>query len=210
MADLLTRFAPHGTPRALEVGCQFGDLIDALAPRTSFEWSGVDPVITEPMTSKGGASLAPGIAHSLPFPDGAFSAVLLANVYEHIAPKLRRTSLAEIERVLAPGGVLVGQLPNPWFPIESHSRLPFMGWLPYRLQLHYFRLSPVSWPHDFYVIGVRHLRRTARTAGLERVLIRNYNYPLAVIPASVRPLAWLAQPVTRIFPWAWQFVFRKP
>ena len=35
---------------------------------------------------------------------------------------LANNRLHEISRVLRPGGILAGQIPNPYFPIESHSR----------------------------------------------------------------------------------------
>ena len=67
-------------------------------------WVGVDPRFEVPETSPAGHELLPGWAHELPFPDDSFDLVLLANVYEHVDPDLRNASLAEIQRVLAPGG----------------------------------------------------------------------------------------------------------
>jgi SAM-dependent methyltransferase len=151
-----------------------------------------------------------GVAHAIPFSDESFDCVVLANVYEHIEPDLRDASLREIRRVLAPGGILVGQLPNPYFPIESHSRLPFMGWLPYRAQLFYWRLSPVPWDHDFYVVTVRDLRRRAERMGFETLLVRKFNYPPAAIPESLRWAARLLAKTMEVVPWSWQFVFRVP
>jgi SAM-dependent methyltransferase len=131
---------------------------------------------------------------------------MLANVYEHVFPERRVASFEEIRRVLAPGGVVVGQIPNPYFPIESHSRLPFMGWLPVGLQHRYWRLSPSPWEHDFFVVTPKHLRRDATAGGLEPRLVRNFNYPPEVIPEGVR---WAARALRRpmgVMPWAWQFV----
>ena len=101
-------------------------------------------------------------------PGCAFRLRIFANVYEHVAPELREPSLREMLRVLKPGGVLVGQLPNPYFPIESHSRLPFMGCLPRRLQLVYWKLSPVPWEHNFYSVTIRDLRRRAVASATSR------------------------------------------
>jgi hypothetical protein len=112
--------------------------------------------------------------------------------------------------VLVPGGVVVGQLPNPYFPIESHSRLPFMGWLPLRVQKAYWRLAPVPWEHDFYVVTVRDVKRQSQAVNLDVPLVRRFSYPPEVVPESVR---WAARALARpmkVVPWAWQFVLRKP
>jgi SAM-dependent methyltransferase len=153
--------------------------------------------------------LVPGRADSIPFPDQSFDVALFANVYEHVFPGDRVTSLEEIRRVLIPGGVVVGQLPNPYFPIESHSRLPFMGWLPVRMQKVYWKLAPVSWEHDFYVVTIRHLVKTADAVGFETLHVQNFNYPPEVIPKSVRFVARVFDRPLQRFPWAWQFALRR-
>ena len=197
------------TARGLDVGCQNGALTDLLESPPNFKWWGVDPAIEKPLLSPKGAELLPGWAHELSFPAAHFDCVVLANVYEHISPELRTASLAEIHRVLVKGSILVGQLPNPYFPIESHSRLPFMGWLPLRVQLVYWRLAPVPWEHDFYVVTIKDLKRRVEVLGFEAVIIRNFNYPIEAIPKSLQGIARLLEPVMRIVPWSWQFVFRK-
>jgi len=192
------------------VGCQKGRPVDLLSQRTNLEWAGVDPAITDTLLSARGISLYNGTADKISFPDQHFDCVVLANVWEHIFPNRYVESITEMKRVLKPGGVLVGQLPNPYFPIESHSRLPFMGWLPVPLQHVYWKLTPVPWVHDFYVVTIRHLKRHALAGGLKTELIRNFNYPREVIPASIRRLSDLGRPLMRVMPWAWHFVFRKP
>lgn len=198
------------TDEALDLGCQTGKLIDLLAPRVDLRWHGIDPKIGEPVYSAVGAEIKYGWGHEIPFDDGAFDCVVFANVYEHVDPAYRQRTLKEIRRVLAPSGILVGQLPNPYFPIESHSRLPFMGWLPVRAQKAYWRLSPVPWKHDFYVVTIKDIERRADRAGLRRELIRNFSYPLEAIPHKVRPVARMLELPMKHVPWAWQFVFRKP
>src|SRR5512133_1050695 len=210
MAELIAQYAPSKADRALDVGCQRGRLTDAWAQRTRMRWSGVDPKIEHDTKSPEGAELLPGSASEIPFPDEEFDCIVFANVYEHIEPQSRSQSLAEMKRVLKPGGVIVGQLPNPWFPIESHSRLPFMGWLPMRLQKVYWQLAPVPWEHDFYVVGVRHLKHRAESVGLVPVLSQNYSYPPQVIPKRVRWAGRLLSRPMRLVPWAWQFVLKKP
>jgi len=209
MGLLISSHVRPTTSQALDLGCQTGELIDILAPQTGLRWRGIDPNIKETTLTAVGAEIRHGWGHEIPFPDGTFDCVLLANVFEHVDPPYRQRTLKEIRRVLSPSGILVGQLPNPYFPIESHSRLPFMGWLPVRAQKAYWRLSPVAWRHDFHVVTIGGLRREAEQAGLVTVLARNFNYPLEAIPHRVRPVVrLLRRPMQRV-PWAWQFVFRR-
>jgi SAM-dependent methyltransferase len=212
MSTLINRFAASGSTaadRGIDVGCQKGALTDAMQKQTTFTWSGIDPSIAAPSQSASGLELLPGYADQLPFESETFRVALFANVYEHVLPERRHASLTEIRRVLTPGGFVVGQIPNPYFPIESHSRLPFMGWLPMRAQKVYWRLSPVPWEHDFFVVTMRELRASAEELGYRTVYVHNFNYPPEVIPQALRA-AWrvLERPMRRM-PWAWQFVLQR-
>lgn len=209
LSALRDRFAPAGAVRALDVGCQKGALTELWAASSSLRWMGIDPAVSETTELPSGVTLIRASAESLPFPDAHFDVVMLANVYEHILPDRRQASLREMTRVLAPRGVIVGQIPNPYFPIESHSRLPFMGWLPIRLQKAYWKLSPVAWEHDFFVVTLRDLRREATDVGLDLLHGEKFNYPLTVIPHRVRWAARLLGGPMRVVPWAWQFVLAR-
>jgi SAM-dependent methyltransferase len=208
LTELVRKEASEGASRALDIGCQQGLPTDRYATLTDLEWVGIDPVLTEPRKSPDGHELFPGSSDKIEFADDEFDVVMLANVYEHIFPDRRVASFEEMRRVLKPDGVVVGQIPNPYFPIESHSRLPFMGWLPVRAQLQYWKLSPAPWEHDFYVVTPKHLRRDAGAGGLETVFVRKFNYPPEVIPEKVRGIARALERPMRIMPWAWQFVLR--
>lgn len=196
--------------RGLDVGCQGGSLTDYLNEHTPMSWEGIDPILSETKRSPGGALLYRGTADDIPYPDRSFDCLILANVFEHIFPVHRHASFVEMRRVLRPGAIVVGQLPNPYFPIESHSRLPFMGWLPFKLQKRYWRLSPVPWEHDFFTVTLRHLRKDAEDANFEVVHTNNFNYPISALPKAARPIAVLLKLPMRRFPWAWQFVLRRP
>lgn len=196
--------------QGLDIGCQNGGLIDQISEETGLSWIGIDPILTESSVTEKGAPIGPGRSERIPYPDEYFDAAILANVFEHILPDDRQRSFDEMRRVLKPGGIVVGQIPNPYFPIESHSRLPFMGYLPIGLQRRYWRLSRVPWEHDFFVVTMRHLKRHAAASGFQVLHSQPFNYPLEAIPSRARPLARMAAPVMRVLPWAWQFVLLKP
>ncbi|HKH64928.1 MAG TPA: class I SAM-dependent methyltransferase [Solirubrobacterales bacterium] len=208
LTELVRANAPASASKALDVGCQNGKTTDRYAALTGLDWVGIDPALDRPKRSPTEIELLPGSSDRLEFPDDNFDVVMLANVYEHILPDRRVASFEEIRRVLRPEGIVVGQIPNPYFPIESHSRLPFMGWLPVRLQKAYWRFAPVEWEHDFYVVTPKHLRRDVAAGGMQTAMVRKFNYPPEVIPAKVRGIARALERPMRVMPWAWQFVLR--
>ena len=64
----------------------------------------------------------------LPFEDREFDVVHSNAVVEHVGPEPEQARfLAELVRVASAGFVTT---PNRWFPIESHTALPVLHWLP--------------------------------------------------------------------------------
>ena len=212
LALMVDKYAPADATRGIEIGCQRGALTDQMGYLTRVpRWTGIDPSLPGKLVTEHGCELYPAFASKLDFPDCTFDVALFANVFEHIPPHDRDASLQEMFRVLKPGGAVVGQIPNPYFLIESHSRLPFMGWLPTKWQHRYWKLAPVTWDHDFYVVTMKHLRPVAQRAGFDVVHVDSFNYPPEAIPQKVR---WAARVMERrpmsYLPWSWQFVLRRP
>jgi ubiquinone/menaquinone biosynthesis C-methylase UbiE len=76
-----------------------------------------------------GARFELAAVERLPFPDASFDAAFLSAVLHHLPPDLKRAGLAEILRVLKPGGRLVVAdldrpvgLPGLLFRIFRHHR----------------------------------------------------------------------------------------
>jgi ubiquinone/menaquinone biosynthesis C-methylase UbiE len=97
--------------RVLDICCGTGTL--TLAARTRVGASGsVDGVDASPeMIARATAKAADGDvrfqiaqAQSLPFPDGSFDVVLCSLGFHHLPEEARDAALAEMRRVLAPGG----------------------------------------------------------------------------------------------------------
>lgn len=99
-----------------------------------------------------GETVHQGSADSLPFPDGAFTRVVVVDVHEH----LERTAAfdRELARVLAAGGLAVVTTPN------GDERLPvarLKGWL---------GMSPAAYGHTVQGFRVEELEAKLRSVGL--------------------------------------------
>jgi SAM-dependent methyltransferase len=115
----------------LDVGCSAGLITAALAPHFRLT-VGVeldrDALTSGDAEEHSAAVFVCGNGERLPVRDGSVDVVVCAQVYEHVADAARL--FGEIERVLAPGGVCFLSGPNKWFPIEMHTGLPLIHWLP--------------------------------------------------------------------------------
>ncbi|HYM79923.1 MAG TPA: class I SAM-dependent methyltransferase, partial [Candidatus Limnocylindria bacterium] len=67
----------------------------------------------------------------LPFPDDIFDLIVLWQVLEHVfGHDAKRRVLHECARVLRPGGHLLIETPNQWFPVDYHdNQMPLVHWL---------------------------------------------------------------------------------
>lgn len=67
-------------------------------------------------------------ARRLPFSDKSFEVVHANAVVEHVGPRPdQQQFVSELVRV---GRTVFITTPNRWFPIETHSKLPLLHWLP--------------------------------------------------------------------------------
>jgi hypothetical protein len=66
---------------------------------------------------------------ALPFPDASFDFAHANAVIEHVGSRANQAKLlAEMWRVCRKG--IFVATPNRWFPVETHSALPLLHWLP--------------------------------------------------------------------------------
>jgi ubiquinone/menaquinone biosynthesis C-methylase UbiE len=126
--------------RVLDVGCGDGRHMHAAAEETDVDVVGVD-LDTDRLRSAradyeqyvagehdGAFEVAAADALGLPFPDGAFDAVVCSEVLEHVPDY--ESAIDELERVLAPGGVLAVSFPRYgpervcWALSEAYHQTP--------------------------------------------------------------------------------------
>lgn len=106
----------------------------------------------------------------LPFDDAAFDFVHCSAVIEHVGSRdMQARLLRELWRV-ARKGIFV-TTPNRWFPIEFHTVLPVLHWLPASL----FRKTLVLLNREFFaaednlnLLSSGSLAEAARVAGVDR------------------------------------------
>jgi SAM-dependent methyltransferase len=98
-----------------------------------------------------------GDACALPFPDGSFDVVFSNAVIEHVGD-------AERQRLFVGEALRVGRrvfltTPNRWFPVELHTRLPLVHWLPEEAAGRAYDLAGKGWARENRLLGSSDLRR---------------------------------------------------
>ena len=114
--------------RVLDLGCGAGDSVDlfrTVDPDVS--WVGVDIDDSPEVSgrSRADAEFVTFDGRRLPFDDGSFELVYCKQVLEHVEHP--RELLAEVSRVLAPGGHLAGSTSQ----LEAFHSRSTLNWTPY-------------------------------------------------------------------------------
>ena len=97
-----------------------------------------------------------GDALEMPFADGEFDIVFSNAVIEHVGGReQQRRFVVESLRVARRAFVTT---PNRWFPVEVHTRLPLVHWLPDPLAHRAYDLARKPWAKDNCLLGPGALR----------------------------------------------------
>jgi len=166
--DLVTA---HLTPaaRVLDLGCGRGGVMERLHPQAGFV-AGLDPDLLSLYEHR--ASLLArvcGWASVLPYADTTFDLVCCSWALEHLPDPAQ--TLAEVARVLVPGGHFVFLTPNARHPLLALNRA--LGWTRGRLVGRFYdRAEADTFPAFYRANTPAQIERLARSAGLKRVSLR--------------------------------------
>jgi SAM-dependent methyltransferase len=138
----LVRECLAGARRVLDIGAGEGQLARVATETGAGLVAGVDPTRAQVRVAReraGGPVYAQGIAEHLPFADASFDTALACLVFEHIPD--HEPAIAEVARVLAPGGRFVFLLNHPLL------QAPNSGWVvDHILDEQYWRIGPYLTP----------------------------------------------------------------
>ena len=138
--QIIPLFEAHaaGATRLLDVGTGEGQLARAAARLGVVHVVGLDPTQAQLVAAGergGGPAFVRGGAARLPFAEGAFDTIVACLVFEHIVDY--REAIAEVSRVLEPGGLFLFFLNHPLL------QTPNSGWIDdHILEEQYWRIGP--------------------------------------------------------------------
>lgn len=195
--DWLDRLPPD--TRVLDAGCGEGVLVDEYAGRLRIE--GLDPNYSSDRVKAGSLT-------ALPYEDGRFDRALCLDVLEHLTYDEQPLAIAELQRVLRPGGELLVSIPN-LAHLQSRVHFLLRGRL---VRTASIAKHPGDRPAADYI-------DMARRAGLALVARKGIFPTVPVVTHLIRKhparLLWLHRALTRLLPIpGWGFLnlltFRKP
>lgn len=122
---------------------------------------------------------------TLPFPDNAFDIGFSSAVLEHVGDAShQRQFVSELRRVSKRFFLTT---PNRWFPVEVHTFIPLLHWLPQRVHQRIFR-----------AIGLHFWSQTENLNLLSgRALLRLFDSPATVGLGRHRTFGW----TSNLFAW---------
>jgi SAM-dependent methyltransferase len=186
------------TARVLDLGCGRGGVMEELYPRAGLA-VGLDPdleslrehrLLTFPRIC--------GRAGALAYPSEIFDLVCCSWVLEHLSDPER--ALAEVARVLLPGGCFVFLTPNRRHPLLVLNRL--LGWTRGRVVARFYgRAGADTFPAFYRANAPNRVRTLLQRAGLELTTMLFVDdptylafselfYRLACLLARITPPAW--------------------
>jgi SAM-dependent methyltransferase len=119
VASVMARVLERHDLELLEVGCGTGGNAPLLRPYGTFTGIEPNPAAHPFLAQAGYPFIDAGLPGPLPFADATFDAVLALDVLEHLPEEA--ASLAEIVRLLKPGGVLLLTVPAHPFLWSGHD-----------------------------------------------------------------------------------------
>lgn len=159
----------------LDLGCRAGALSQHFLDGNEVTGVDVDEHALADAAKRGLRTVWGDVEEALPFEDETFDAVVAGEILEHV--RFPDEVVGEIRRVLRPGGVVVGSVPNAF---RLKNRLTFLlGRPPENNPMHLRMYSPASiraelapiGPAELAFVGGRLARLSARLFGNALVFV---------------------------------------
>jgi ubiquinone/menaquinone biosynthesis C-methylase UbiE len=173
----------HFSGKVLDVGCGRGLLLQKIAERAEpgTELYGIDispKLCALAEQNNPGAHIVVGDAEALPYPDQYFDTVCMTEVFEHMLDFYK--PLAEVRRVLKPGGTFIISVPNrDWASYDFYDQRRNHEFQP--VDDHYFRFAEITGllkEHGFHVQTYR---------GLDNLYYYGWKHRVEELAALVLP-----------------------
>lgn len=193
--ERLLQLTPSDGPlRMLEVGTGSGGIAHYFGTHESMhcEVDAVDVVDNRLVTN--GYRYRHVEGTQLPFADAIFDVVLSNHVIEHVGDDAsQRAHLAELQRVLKPGGRGYLAVPNRWMLIEPHFRLAFLSWLPKPWRTTYLRTMRKGVVYDCEPLMLSQVEHLLADTGLayRNVCVEALRLTFEIEHPSARVTRWL-------------------
>lgn len=119
-------------------------------------------------------------ARSLPIRAEVFNVTSLFSVVEHA--KNVELTIREALRILKPKGYLLVQIPNKFFPVDLHTGLPFVFFLPAKLRSRIVRSMGYPWLADIDIPNLdRLIKAVLKGNARSEIDVRKIIYPDSVV-----------------------------
>jgi 2-polyprenyl-3-methyl-5-hydroxy-6-metoxy-1,4-benzoquinol methylase len=181
---------PGPKPRALDVGCATGIFLE-VASKAGWEVEGID--ISSYAVSKArekGMKARVGELSAAHFPDASFDVITLWDIIEHVMEP--SAVLAECERILAPGGLLVVSTPDAGSPPAKILRGNWLGFRSIDEHLYFFSRTSLAVMLEAAKLDVIRSGSVGKYISLSRIIARLRYY--------TRIGAWLLGNLDRLVP----------
>ena len=178
-------------PLLLDIGCGRGEFTKEISKVFDITAIGINLNKHQVHDEKSNFLVADGCM--LPFKSQAFTLICAFSIIEHITQNRRPDFYKEVGNVLDDNGIFLIQLPNRYFPIEQHSFLPFIGYLPQRLHSTFYH-SYVSVPSKNDAL------KELSQSGFSIISVLAYRMPISM----------LYKVLSKIIPFGFVIVARKP
>jgi SAM-dependent methyltransferase len=153
---------PLENKKILDYGCGSGHIASYFCERNDV--TAADVVDNRDPDQRDGMGFVFIESEPLPFEEASFDIVLLNHVIVYVPERNRL--MREIHRILRDGGVCYFALPNRNFPRETHSKLPFINYLPQPMFFAVFKRVMCS-DQPVYLLSYRDMLQLINTAGFK-------------------------------------------